>query len=92
MTNVVITLKVMPESLDVDLKQLQDKVKKEIIKFTKNKEIKMEIELVAFGLKALKLIFVMDEELGSIEELENKISKLSGVNSVQVTDMRRAIG
>ena len=84
MTNVVITLKVMPESLDVDLKQLQDKVKKEIIKFTKNKEIKMEIELVAFGLKALKLIFVMDEELGSIEELENKISKLSGVNSVKL--------
>jgi len=43
-------------------------------------------------LKALKLIFVSDEERGSTEELENKIAKLENVNSVEVTDVRRAIG
>ena len=34
----------------------------------------------------------MDEKLGDTENLENKISTLEGVNSVQVIDVRRAIG
>ena len=92
MSKVIITLKIMPESVDINLNELESKIKKEIFKFSKNKEIKIEVEPVAFGLKALKFIFVMDEKLGSTENLENKISTLEGVNSVQVTDVRRAIG
>ncbi len=92
MANVVVTLKIMPESLDVDLKDIEYKVIKEIKNFVGETETKIEIEPVAFGLKSLKIIFVMNENKGSTEKLENKISSLKGVNSVEVTDVRRAIG
>lgn len=92
MVNVVITLRVMPESPNVNLENLQKKVLNKINKFTGNKETKTEIEPVAFGLKALKIIFVMDENKGSTEKLENKINLIDGVKSVEVIDVRRAIG
>jgi len=92
MASIIITIKVMPGSPDVDLNELENKVMKEIKKFTGETETKNEIEPVAFGLKALKITFVMDENKGSTEKLENNISKIKGVNSVEVIDVRRAIG
>ena len=53
---------------------------------------KVEQEPIAFGLKALKLIFVMEESIGSTESLEEDIKKIHGIQSVEVTDVRRAIG
>ena len=92
MANIIITFRIMPESPDVNLNDLETKIMKEIIKFAGKTETKKEIELVAFGLKALKITFVMDENKGSTEKLENKISKIKGINSVEVVDVRRAIG
>jgi translation elongation factor EF-1beta len=37
-------------------------------------------------------MFVMDENKGATDELEESISKLNDVNSVEVVDVRRAIG
>lgn len=91
MAQVVITLKVMPESPDTDLSALQEKATKLIHEF--GGEVgKVNIQEVAFGLKALNLLFMMDEDIGSTEELEQDIAKLHGVNSVDVTDVRRSIG
>ncbi|AJF62415.1 MAG: Elongation factor 1-beta [archaeon GW2011_AR20] len=92
MANVIITLKIMPESPEIDLNELQKKAIDEIKEFTGETETKSTIEPVAFGLKALKITFVMDENRGGTEELENNISGLDGVNSVEVIDVRRAIG
>lgn len=91
MAQVVITLKVMPESPGTDLSQLQEKATKLIHEF--GGEVgKVDIQEVAFGLKALHLLFMMDEDIGSTEELERDIAKLHGVNSVDVIDVRRSIG
>ena len=92
MALVVVTLKVMPESVDVDLKELEAKVKKEIIRYAGEGDMRIQIEPIAFGLKALKIIFVVDESKGGTDDLEKKISSLDGVNSVQVVDVRRALG
>ena len=92
MAKVIVTLRIMPESSDINLDELSKECIEEIDKFTNGTEIKQEIEPVAFGLKAIKIIFVMDENLGSTEDLENNISNLNGVSSVQVIDVRRAIG
>lgn len=92
MARVIITLKVMPESLNINLNLLGKKITKEINRFAGNPEIKIQTEEVAFGLKSLKVIFVMEESLGSTENLENKISQITGVNSVEIVDVRRAIG
>ena len=91
MATVVITLKIMPTGVDVNLDELKGKATLEI-KQLGGEVGKDEIQPVAFGLNALILIFLMDESIGSTEDLENNISALDGVNSVQVTDVRRAIG
>jgi len=91
MAQVVVTLKIMPDSPEVDLSKIEEKVKDKITHF--GGEVgKTEQEPIAFGLKALKLIFVMDESIGSTEKLEEDIKTLKSVQSVDVTDVRRAIG
>lgn len=92
MASVVVTLRIMPQNPSVDLSKIEVEAKKEIIDFCSSKEFKITIEPIAFGLKALNIIFVMDESKGSTEELEKRISNISGVESVEVTDVRRAIG
>ncbi|MBW2971238.1 elongation factor 1-beta [Candidatus Woesearchaeota archaeon] len=91
MADVIVTLKIMPESPEVNLKAIQISADSAIKAF--GGEVgKVETEPIAFGLKALKIIFVMDEAKGATDPLEEKISALAGVNSVEVTDIRRAIG
>tara|TARA_Y100000310_G_scaffold314942_1_gene364888 strand:- start:2762 stop:3037 length:276 start_codon:yes stop_codon:yes gene_type:complete len=91
MTDVIVTMKIMPSGPDSDLKAIEEKAKKEISEF--GGEVgKVEVEPIAFGLKALNLIFVMDESIGSTDALEEKVKNINDVNSVEVTDVRRAIG
>ncbi len=91
MAEVVVTVKLMPESLEIDLKTLEDKAKIAIENF--GAEVgKVEIMPVGFGLNSLNIIFVMDEAIGSTDELEKELAGIIGVNSVEVTDVRRAIG
>ena len=82
----------MPESPEIDLEIIEKSVKKKIFDFSSETETKTEIEPIAFGLKALNITYVMDEAKGSTDELETKISEIEGVNSVEVTDVRRALG
>jgi elongation factor 1-beta len=91
MANVVVTMKIMPESPDVDFNKIQSSAKKKIQDF--GAEIgKVEEQPVAFGLKALNIIFVMDESKGSTEALEDQVADIKGIRSVEITDIRRAIG
>lgn len=83
----------MPESPEIDLTTLQEKAKSAISDFTKDEgEMRFAVEPVAFGLKALNITFVMDEASGSPDDLEVTLSGMEGVQSAQVTDVRRALG
>jgi len=91
MAEVVVTVRLMPESPEQDLKILEDKAKIAIENF--GGEVgKVDIVPVGFGLNSLNLIFVMDEAIGSTDELEKELAGIIGVESVEVTDVRRAIG
>jgi elongation factor 1-beta len=91
MANVIVTFKIMPESPNIDLKKLESSAKKKIGDF--GAEVgKVEENPIAFGLNALNIIFVMDEKKGSTDILEDQIAEIKGVKSVEVTDIRRAIG
>ena len=92
MARVVVALRIMPNNPNIDLSEVEAEVKKEIIDFCSSNEFKTDIEPIAFGLKALNIFFVMDEGKGSTEELENRVSQIDGIESVEVTDVRRAIG
>ncbi|MBN2881235.1 elongation factor 1-beta [Candidatus Woesearchaeota archaeon] len=92
MANAIVTLKVMPDSPETDLTALQQKIMTELEKFCGETEVRVEIEPVAFGLKAIKLMFVMDESKGSPDPLAESIEQYEEVNSAEITDVRRAIG
>ena len=91
MATVVITLRIMPESAENDLSLVEKQVQKKIEEFGADYG-KTDIEEVAFGLKCLKMIFLLDENRGSTEELEKEIQKIEGIGSVDVIDVRRTIG
>ena len=92
MANSIITIKVMPANPEVNLEELEVKVKEAIVNSAGEGETKTEIEPVAFGLKALKIIFVVDESKGGTDNLEKEVSEIEGVNSIEVVDVRRALG
>lgn len=91
MASVIITIKIMPESLDSDL----DKIRKESIEVISDfggKVGKEDIEPIAFGLKAVKLIYIVDESKGGTDAVEEGICAIDGVKSCEVIDVRRALG
>ena len=91
MTQVIVTLKIMPKNPESNLDEIENQSTKLIKEFS-GEVGKKEIEPIAFGLNALKLFFVMDESVGSTEALEDKIKEINEVASVEVVDVRRAIG
>jgi len=90
MAQVIITLKIMPESPDSDLSKIQKEAER-LIKDFKAEVGKVEEQPVAFGLRALLIYIISDEKNGDTEPLEKRISEIAGVNSVDVIDVRRAV-
>ncbi len=83
-------IKIMPSSPQADLKKIKEDAIK-VIEKTGAKLHSSEEQEIAFGLKALILTITLEEEEGT-DKMENALSKISNVNSVQVIDFRRAIG
>lgn len=81
----------MPESPETDFAKIRARAKEVAKKYSADLLDKDEIEPVAFGLKALKLMFIIDESKGS-EDLTEEILKIEEVSSAEVVDMRRAVG
>jgi len=92
MGKAVVTVKIMPDTVEADLERIERAALERMAVYTGNNETKTEIEPVAFGLKAIKITFVMDENQGSPESLEKEIQALEGVMSCETIDVRRAIG
>jgi len=96
MAVVVVTIKVMPDSPEIDLDTVYEQASQCIKEFVDEKhkdgEMRKNIEPIGFGLSALKILFVMDESIGSTDKLEEKIKEIQGVQSVETVDVRRAIG
>jgi len=86
----IIKIKIMPESPDTDLEEIQ-KQAENIISEEQGANIKFEKEPIAFGLTALIVLFSREENLDS-DNLTNKLKEVSGVSSAEIIDFRRAIG
>ncbi|GIU69970.1 MAG: effector protein [Candidatus Woesearchaeota archaeon] len=92
MGTAVITLRIMPESPDTDLTKIEQEALKIITNYTDERQKKVSIEPVAFGLKSINITFLMDEKKGDTEPLEKQLSEIEGVNSVECVDVRRIVG
>ena len=90
MARVIISLKIMPSSPEVDLNALEEKAK-EIIS-QKGNVMNVEKKPIGFGLVSLIVKFNMDESQGSTDSLEEDIKKLESVESVEVIAISRALG
>lgn len=87
-----ITIQIMPESIEVDLKELENRIKEVIIKtYGEVGEIRVSEEPIAFGLVSLKFICIIDEKQGT-DIIEEALLKLEGIGNARVVDFRRAIG
>jgi len=87
MARVIITIRVMPEGVDIDLDDLLERIRKNIPDGTDVRA--NEIVPVAFGLKALRINLARDESLGGTVDIEEAIGNLEGVSQVEVEVVSR---
>ncbi|MGB9979782.1 elongation factor 1-beta [Methanobacterium sp.] len=87
MGEVLATIKVMPESPEVDLEKMKADIQASIPEGTEFHKI--DEEPIAFGLVALKVMVIVGDEEGGTEAAEASLAKINGVNSVEVTDIGR---
>ena len=92
MARVIITLRIRPESPDTSLDHIRMHADEAIAKFSGEKAARVNVHDIGFGLKELEMTFVSDEAKGDSEPLEKQILAIQGVESVEVTDVRRALG
>jgi elongation factor 1-beta len=86
MGDAAVRMKVMPESMDVDLKKLAEEIRKVVPSFAKLHAIQ-EMP-IAFGLKALIVVTIMDDKGGrSPDEIEEAVRNLPGVESAEVEEV-----
>ena len=88
MGTVLIKIKLMPTSPDVNLEEIKKNARK-VVEKGEGRNINFEEEAIAFGLKAVIVGFALDESK-ELEPIENKLGEVKNVNSAQITDMRRA--
>lgn len=90
MSVAAVKIKLMPSSPATDLKKME----KDIASLLSKDGVKnpnFETQPVAFGLKALIVMFGWPEEK-ELDTLEEALGKIKDVNSVEILDIRRAIG
>ena len=86
MGDVLTTLKLMPEDVDVDL----EKIKKEIEASMPEEATlqKIEEEPIAFGLVALKVMFTVSDGEGGTDATEQKLRDIEGIKTAEVVEVR----
>ncbi len=95
MAQVVVTVKLMPEGADSNMEAVQAIAEQKINEFVKEEgEKRFAIKPIAFGLRSLEIIFVMNDQIvtGGTEPLEASLAEIEGVGGVEIIDVRRALG
>jgi elongation factor 1-beta len=87
MADVLVQLRVLPEDITTNLTELQEKIKKVIPPGTRVHKVTEED--VAYGLKCLKVVVIMPDDLGGTDPVETAISSISDVQRVEVEIVSR---
>lgn len=85
MGSVITTFKVMPESTDVNLDDLEARLKEKI------DPARMERVPVAFGLNAIHMVKTIPEKDGELERVTEEIKAVEGVNEAEVINATRSM-
>jgi len=77
--------RILPEGLEVDLTKLEGDIRNALPDGARLRAA--EQRPLAFGLKALHVLIVMDDKKGGADQVEDAISKVPGVQSVEIVEM-----
>lgn len=83
MGEVIVGLKVMPESPETDMEKLKNDIRNAIPEGVKLRGLSEKY--IAFGLKAVDVTVTMPDSKGGSEKVESALSKIPNVGSVEVT-------
>jgi elongation factor 1-beta len=87
MGEVLTTMKIMPDSPDVDLEGIKSAIESSMPEGAKLHE--MSEEPIAFGLVAVILQFITEDGEGGSEAVEEMVQAIDGVASFEVTGVGR---
>ena len=83
MGDVLATLKIMPEGVDVDIEHLKEEIKGAV----EGKVAGIETRPIAFGLKAIIVKVIIGDEANILERIEKRIMEIKGVGSVEAEEV-----
>ena len=92
MAKAIITFKLMPESVDVDLEPIKEKALEIAKEAGAIGQMQSRIEPIAFGLKAILVIAMLEVVGGDFDGIAAKMGELEGVQSSEVAKMDLALG
>ncbi|MGC8975710.1 MAG: elongation factor 1-beta [Thermoprotei archaeon] len=88
MGKVIVSMRVNPESDEVDLDKLVSDIRSRLPSYYEI--LRYEKEYVAFGLYALRLYIAMPEDFeGGTDELERSLTEVEGVSSIDIDFVTR---
>ncbi|MEM4347984.1 MAG: hypothetical protein QXN37_00215 [Candidatus Anstonellaceae archaeon] len=82
MGQVAVTIRIVPQDME-GFKVLKEQIAKDL------KPYKLQEEPLAFGIVALKAVFIVEDKAGETDLLEQKASSLENVSSVEITSVDR---
>ncbi|WP_456471964.1 elongation factor 1-beta [Methanocaldococcus sp.] len=89
MANVLVKLKIMPKSPEVNKEELKEKVKKVLEE--QNVAVRgLFDEPLAFGLYTVYAVIEMEEREGGTEPIEEALAKIDDVESVETVEVSLA--
>ena len=83
MGSVAVTYRIMPEDASSDLAPIKEGVRKAVGSALRG----MQEKDVAFGLKAILALAVVEDASGQAEKLEAALGQIPGVGSVEAIDV-----
>jgi len=82
MGSVAVIVRVMPDSPEVDLVKLKSMLKEKLPGIQDIQE-----EPIGFGLKALKLVAVINDAGGETDAIEGKLNAIAGVERAEIVEV-----
>lgn len=87
MAEILETLRVMPENVDVDIEALAEDLKN----VKSGRFNSMEKEPIGFGIVAIKASYVVPEKDGATDALVEEVKRIKGVGEVEVIASNRLL-
>lgn len=85
--NVVVKMRVMPKSIEVDLSGIQSVI--EALDSETVKVHSIETRPIAFGISALEVNLLFNDKAGGMDEIQDKIVAIEGVSDAEVLELNR---